>query len=519
MLGEVAFQFKGWALGIFIAYIVAMLGVGYYASRRIKDSADYIVAGRRLPLLLAVGTILATWVCGGVMMGSAEEAYGYGLQAFVFDPLGAGAFLILAGIFLVRVMRRGRFMTSADLPLKRFGRHIGALSCIAVMLNEVFWVGATITAFGAILSTFTGLPLITAILISTIITAIYTLLGGMWAVTLTDFIQMILLILAVVIAFPVVMKAVGGWSEFVATAKSLYNPHPLSILPTKDFGFYGYSGVLAWAYFFIAFFTWIGGNVPLQDFWQRTLSAKNEKTAVRAAIIAGVIYFGFILVSLMGIAAFKLNPNLSEDQVQGVMPMLIITYMHPALAIIASLGIIGAIMSSADSGILAAASLMGKTFQEIVNPKSTPKNHLRLTRILVPVMVLIVLLIALVFKEVFRVSVFAAVITLVSVFPMFVAALYFKKANNWGAAAGIYGGFGSWILFTVWFSKGLELPFWDASEFAALPAIVINIVALIIVSLATQKKCPAKPLSDIDGKPLSAKGWFGLAKSREAEAE
>ena len=515
MLGETDFGFKGWALGIFIGYILIMLIIGYLSSRRIKDSADYIVAGRRLNLLLSVGTILATWVCGGVMMGSGEEAYGYGLQAFVFDPLGAGMFLILAGIFLVRVMRRGRFMTSADLPLKRFGRHTGALSCIAVMLNEVFWIGATITAFGAILSTFTGLSLTAAILISCIITGIYTLLGGMWAVTLTDFIQMILLILTVIIAFPVIMKAVGGWEEFVATAKSAYNPHPLKILPTKDYGFYGYTGTLAWFYFVIAFFTWIGGNVPLQDFWQRTLSAKNEKTAVRAAVIAGLIYFAFIMVSLMGIAAYKLNPNLTAEQAQGVIPMLIITYLNPVLAIVASLGIVGAIMSSADSGILAAASLMGKTFQEIIKPDSTQQSHLKWTRIFVPVMVVVVLLIALVFKEVFRVSVFAAVITLVSVFPMFVSALYFKKANTPGALAGIYGGVGSWLLFTIWFSAGLDLPFWDASEFASIPAIIVNILALIIVSLATQKKYPAKPLVDIDGKPLSAKGWFGFSGEKK----
>ena len=95
-------------------YLALMLGIGLYASRRIKGSADFIVAGKRLPLLLCTATLSATWFGGGICIGAASAAYKGGLRAVVADPFGAALCLFLAGLFYVRLMRRMGLMTIAS---------------------------------------------------------------------------------------------------------------------------------------------------------------------------------------------------------------------------------------------------------------------------------------------------------------------------------------------------------------------------------------------------------------------
>ena len=165
MLEFGSYPYANWVIAGIAVYMVVMLLVGWWASKRVKNASDFIVAGRRLPLWMYVGTLFATWFGAGTLMGGAANAYIFGMHGVIFDPYSAGFCLIIAGFFFVRLMRRGRFMTITDFFDIRYGKAMGILSVVIMIVVEMGFVGAQLVAFGAIIHIFTGLPLYMGIII------------------------------------------------------------------------------------------------------------------------------------------------------------------------------------------------------------------------------------------------------------------------------------------------------------------------------------------------------------------
>lgn len=499
------YPYAGWAAVCLGVYSIAMLGVGVWASRKAKSVEDYIVAGRKLNFPLLFGTILATWCCGGIIMGGMAEAYLVGFQGSILDPIGSVVFLMFAPMFYCIPMCRGRYLTISDMIASRFGKHASFVSSISVALHEIFWVTATVTAFGSLLSTFLGWPLWVGIVTGGLVIIVYTYQGGMWAVTVTDFIQMILLSIGMAAMFLVTMGLVGGWDSFLAKAACREAANPFIMWPGEH-GFYGWTGWLAWSYMLSGVLTGMGADISAQDYWERALAGKNEKTVIWASFAAGIAYLVLgMLPYFIGIAAYELNPNLTGSQIDGVAPYLLVNYFHPAMAIFISVAIAAAIMSSADSGLLALASLCGKNLQEIFKSSVTDDEILLWTKRWVPIGGLICLLLAVFFQEIFRVAVFGHAIVAVGVFPMITLGLFSKKTNSLGALAGLYGGFVAWLGASVYIAVANNASFWDTSEIALLPAVIFSFVLVWAVSILTHEIDPPKPLVDIDGKPIDTK--------------
>lgn len=168
--------------------------------------------------------------------------------------------------------------------MSRFGKVAGIANAGVVSLcAELIWLGSVLVAFGAVISMFTGMSLTMAIAIASVVTCVYTYLGGMWAVSLTDFIQMVLLIIGILIVFPAAINAVGGWESFVANAGNVGGLPPFAMWPVKgEAGYVYYTGIEGWMYYAVA---WapigLAGTVAAQGFWQRILAAKTEKTTAR----------------------------------------------------------------------------------------------------------------------------------------------------------------------------------------------------------------------------------------------
>ncbi|MFQ5793392.1 MAG: hypothetical protein ACE5JI_23215, partial [Acidobacteriota bacterium] len=170
-------------------YLVVLLLVGFVAGRRVKDSTDFIVAGRRLPAWLCTFTLFATWFGAGTCMGAAGAAYSDGLLGVIADPFGAALCLLITGLFYVRVIRRMNLLTLSDFFTRRYGVRVGLLASLAVLPCYVGSVGAQFVAFGFILHILTGVPTTVAIGIGAAIVLAYTVAGGMWAVAVTAFFQ------------------------------------------------------------------------------------------------------------------------------------------------------------------------------------------------------------------------------------------------------------------------------------------------------------------------------------------
>jgi len=468
-------------------YLAVMLGIGIYASRRIRGSTDFIVAGKRLSLLLCTATLAATWFGGGICIGASSAAYKGGFLAVIADPFGAALCLFLAGLFYVRLMRRMGLMTIASFFSSRFGPRAGLLASLCTVPAYVGWVGSLLLAFGRILQSLTGIDPVTGICIATGIVLVYTWAGGMWAVTLTDFVQVIVLVLGLFILTPILLDDMGGWASIAAQ------------IPQSRFDFFPSEGGTTSWFAYARDWLVIGlGNLAGQDLIQRSLSSRDEKVAYRSAYLAGLLYITVgLLPVFLGMAGAVVLPDLGDPDL--VMMTLALKYL-PDLALILFMGaLVSALLSRADSALLAPASVIGWDLLRYFKPDADERASLRLTRIAVLVLGVCSLVLALNTSSVYDLMVNSWSVLLASLFVPLTAGLWWHRSNDPGALASIGVGLVTWQVLLV---ATPDLP-------ADLLAVPFSALALVIISLLTQRKYPPRPLLDAAGGTLGYEKRLG----------
>jgi solute:Na+ symporter, SSS family len=478
-----------WTVTVGLAcYVLFTLGVGVWAGRRVKGSSDFIVAGRRLGLVLATGTLAATWFGGGIVIGAASQAYKHGFLGVIADPFGAALCLILAGLFYVRLMRRMGLTTIAEFFTVRFGKVAGTVAALCTIPTYVGWVASLMVAFGRIIQTLTGFDPAWGIVTGAIIVLIYTTTGGMWAVTLTDFIQVSVLVVGLIVLTPILLDDMGGWAAIRAK------------LP--DDRFYLYPRSADWTDWFHYARDWlvIGlGNLAGQDLIQRSLSSRNESIAQNSAYLSAILYLtvGMIPVFL-GIAATLIFPDLEDPDM--VMMKLGQTYLHPLGMAIFLGALVSALMSSADSALLAPASVIGNDLAVYLTKDLSQTMKLAICRISVPILGIIALYLALSKNTIYSLMVDSWSVLLATLFVPLTAGIWWPKANHWGAVSSMVVGAAAWFIFL--FTR----PDWPAD----LVAVPFAIVALVVASLTSSKSHPPRPLEDLSGNPLPYADRLGL---------
>ncbi|NOR14480.1 MAG: sodium/solute symporter [Candidatus Aminicenantes bacterium] len=469
-----------------LAFVAVLFAVGFYASRNIQTNSDFIVAGRRLPLWLCVFTVFATWFGSGTLIGAAGAAYGKGMLGVLSNPIGSALCLFLAGLFYVRILRRMRLLTLPDLFRRRYGRAAEILCSLCIIPAYIGWVGSIFVAFGYVMHTTLGLNTTVAILLSAAVVVVYTFAGGMWAVSLTDFLQALVIIVGLLILFPLVLKDLGGFSGLYSQAPAGH----FSLLPAGTFK--------DWVWFIQALLVIGIGNIASQDLLQRAFSSRDERVAQWSMYITTFLYLSIAMIPvLLGIAGTILLPEISDPEY--ILPALGMKYLHPVAMAVFVGALFSALMSSADGGILAPASIFGQNILRILRPKISEKNILWSTRWAILVIGLLGLATALYFQNVYRLMVKSFSILFVGLVIPMTAAIYWKKANTPGAVASIISGMGSWLL--------LEAV--QSTYPADLMAAGIGLVTMIAVTLLTQKQSPAKPITDIDGNILEYRERLG----------
>ena len=533
-----AYEYGGWVLIGLAIYMVLMVFIGWWASKRVKNTTDFLVAGRRLGLFLCTGTLFATWFCAGTSMGGAGNAYIFGNQGVIFDPWGAGLCLFIAGMFFVRLMRRGKYLTLVDLFQIRYGKGVGLCSTFSLIVAEMGWTGAQLVAFGAIIHFFAGVPLWLGISISTVILVVYTYLGGMWAVTMTDAFQMIILTIGMIIMISIAVPLVGGLKEVFSNDPSgnWLGINQWSFIPTPEkaadpelgnAGFMYYTGYRGWFYWLGAWMAIGLGSIPAQDLMQRVLSAKNERVATGASYIASFLYIVIgMMPVIVGMIYFKLNPDLTpEEALNKILLYMAAEHLPPFLTVIFVSALVAALMSSSDSAILATSSMIGYNTYKLINPEVTEKQTLRATRISVPIVTVVSLALALWLQVIYNLMVIAWSVLLVSLFAPYAAAYWWKKATRSGALAAFFGGFAVWVITYFIYLPGtkeanlgileegvvyMDWAIWDSVYISSVWGFIASVVLLIVVSLATQKSDPPLPLLDMDGNPVDRKFQLGI---------
>jgi solute:Na+ symporter, SSS family len=466
------------ALIIFVAaYLAVTIAIGLMAARRVKTSADYMVAGRSLPLYMNIATVFATWFGAETVLSVSATFAKDGLSGIPGDPFGASVCLVLAALLFAKLFYRMNLMTIGDFYKKRYGKSVEVITSMAIVASYLGWTSAQMTALGLVIYALSGgaVTLNQAILLGAGVVLVYTIFGGMWSVAFTDLFQTVVILVGLSLVAYLVGDMAGGPAKVIAQAAA---DGKFNWMPADTKGWWAMAG---------AFFAFAFGSIPQQDVFQRMTSAKDEKTAVRGTIIGGLLYFCFAFVPIfIAYAAVVADPNLlnlfkSEDarEIQRVLPDLVLNKM-PLWAQVMFFGaLLSAILSTASGALLAPTSLFTENVLRPFAPKMNDKQFLMTLRIILVTFTAFALLFALNSKSTMYEMVQNAYnVTLAGAFVPLVAGAYWKRATTQGALFSAVGGVGTWLF--------LQATATDALIPANLIGFATSIVLMVMGSLAPQ---------------------------------
>jgi len=425
-------------------YLLFSIGIGVYASTRVHNSRDFVVAGRNLPLPIVTATVFATWFGAETVLGISATFVKEGLGGVVADPFGASMCLIIAGLFFAPLLYRMNLLTIGDYYRARYNRTVELIMTICIMISYLGWVSAQVTALGLVFNLVSGGAVTqqTGMVIGTGVVLAYTMFGGMWSVALLDFVQMTVIMSGMLLIAVLISGDAGGVSNVISHAQA---SGKLQLFPG--------GGIEVWIPFIGAALTMMLGSIPQQDVFQRMTSAKSEKIAVRGSVLGGVLYFAFAFVPMfLAYSATLIDPKVFGEMIetdsQMVLPNLILNHT-PLVAQVFFFGaLLSAIMSTASATLLAPSVMFTENIlKHFALKHMSDQQMLRTMRIIVVTFGCIVLSFALNSNaSIFKMVENAYKITLVGAFVPLAFGLYWKRANNQGALLSIALGLISWIL-------------------------------------------------------------------------
>jgi SSS family solute:Na+ symporter len=463
-------------LTLVIFYLLVTIAIGLWAGRRVKNTADYAIAGRHLPLVMIVTTTFATWFGSETVLGIPAKFVQGGLNGVVEDPFGAGTCLILVGLFFAGKLYKMTLLTISDYYRERYGRAVEVVCSLIIILSYLGWVSAQVTALGLVFNLLSdgaiSVPL--GMVLGTVSILAYTLFGGMWSVAVTDFIQMIILVIGLATIAVFAANLAGGADKVLAlaTQKDLFK-----FLPEPSFK--------QISFFLAAALTMMLGSIPQQDVFQRVMSANNISAATKGPVIGGVCYILFAFVPMfLVVSALIIMPEtaaaLIKDDPQKVIPTLVMTRMPFAMQVIFFGALLSALKSTASATLLAPSVTFVENIWRQFYPRISDRQELRTMRISVLLFSACVCAYAIASQgtPIYDMVSGAYQVTLVGAFVPLVAGLYWRRATTQGAVFSIVLGVLAWLLLLLT-PAGETFP-------AQLGGLVMALLGMVIGSLGPQ---------------------------------
>ena len=439
-----------------VIYVLIMLGIGFFASCKITDPEDYLVAGRRLPLWMATATLLATWFGAGSSLGISAMTYSGGIRSILADPFGASFCLLFAGLFVVGKLRKMKCLTVTDIIERQYGKGAGIFASVWMMPVYIGWLGSQMLGIGTLIHMLTGMEILYGTLIGAAVVLIYTYAGGMWAVTLTDIFQVMLIVAGLILLLPGTLREAGGFGD-------LYNSLTAADLSFAPPG----TGAGDMTYYIGSWLVMGLGCMVGQDLIQRSLAAKNEKIAATSSVISAFLYFAIALIPVTvgfaarivlpkyGITSATLGSDL-DNQVLPQMAMIVLSKLHPVILVLFFSALFSAIMSSADSSLLAGTSLFCNNILKPFFPELSDRKFLLITRISTVVLIGVSLFFALSVENIYLLMKNSWVTQLVVVFIPVITALYLPKAKAGAAWGAMITALAVWLGYCLWACLGAK---------------------------------------------------------------
>ena len=416
-------------------FYAVMFLIGFVAvpSTDASSSKEFLLTGRRLPLGIALMSMTATWVGGGFINGSAEAAYQSGL-AWTQAPWGYALSLVIGGLFFAGPMRRHGYTTMLDPLEDRYGTKMAALLYVPALMGEIFWTAAILTALGTTFGFILGIDFNLSIILSAFVAVVYTSVGGLRSVAMTDVFQLIILILGLYLALLFVVPESGilsVWERYRSVHGELAYPWPTRA--------WGIEAFLWWDYAFLLIF----GGIPWHVYFQRVLSSESESTAKWLSISAGgmclVAAFPAVLIGMIGATTdWSEIGSTAPTNSALILPFVLQRLAPPFVSTIALGAVAAAVMSSVDSSILSAASMGSwNVYRPLFRKENSPDAIKLVVRRLIWIIGIAATLLALRIQSVYTLWFLCSDLVYCILFPQLVTALFDRRANRIGSICGL----------------------------------------------------------------------------------
>jgi SSS family transporter len=429
----------------------------------VKTSGDFMLAGRSLPLILSSAALFATWFGSETVFGASSRFLEGGLYGVIEDPFGAALCLMLFGLFFARKLYNMNLITLGDFFKVRYGPKVELVASVFLAPPYLGYIAAQLVAMGLILNVVTGMLVWHGIVLSAVIVTIYTYVGGMWAISITDFIQSIIIIVGLLVLAAVLAGKAGG----VGMVMSNIQPASLKFFPDADL-----KEIVA----YVAAWSVLGlGSIPSQDVFQRAMSSSSAKTAVHSSYLAACLYLTIAMLPLFISQCIKqLYPAEISGDTQLVLPNMVLTHTSLPIQMLFFGSLLSAIMSTTSSSILAPASIVSENLvKPLMRHKLSDRQFLLITRISILLFSAMATVMACLRSDIYELVGESSILSLVSLFIPLTLGLYWSKASNTGALLSMVLGIVTWIIFEIC----------ETSWPSLVPATLVSLLAMVVGSI------------------------------------
>jgi SSS family transporter len=427
-------------------------------------------------MAMIVTTTFATWFGSETVLGIPAKFVNGGLHGVVEDPFGAGFCLIFVGLFFAGKLYRMTLLTISDYFRERYGRVVEVACSLIIMVSYLGWVSAQVTALGLVFNLLSDgvVSLELGMVIGVVSILAYTLFGGMWSVAITDFIQMIILVVGLSVLAVFASGQAGGADKVLALAVS-----------QDMFKFWPEPNMKDILFFFASAITIMLGSIPQQDVFQRVMSANSIKAATHGPVIGGICYILFAFVPMfLVVSAMIIMPEqataLIADDPQKVLPTLVMTQMPFVMQVLFFGALLSAIKSCASATLLAPSVTFTENIWRQFHPHQSDQQELRAMRVTVLVFSILVLGYAIRMQgtSIYEMVSGAYQVPLVGAFVPLTFGLYWKRATTQGAIFALVLGLLTWGLF-LFTPAGEDFP-------AQLAGVLASLTGMLLGSLGPQ---------------------------------
>jgi SSS family transporter len=355
---------------VIVAYILLQFAIGAWVSRRIKSETDYILAGRSLGIGLASFSVFATWFGAETVTGSAGSVFKSGLGGAQGEPFAYAVGILIMGLFFAARLWRAGLTTFGDFFRSRYSQTVEVVVAILLVPGSVLWAAAQIYGFGQVVASAAEIDVRTAITIGAVTVIAYTVVGGLLADVWTDVVQGLVIIVGLLVLLVFAFAKAGGPAAGFASVDPARWSVTIADQSLLEF-------VEQWA-------IPICGSLVAVELISRILAARSPGVASTSAIAGGLIYLLVALIPVtFGLLGPKLLPTLAPEQGEQLVAELAKAYLPFMLYIIFIGALISAILSTVDSALLAAGSLVAHNIVLRVRPETTDRAKVIVTRVIV----------------------------------------------------------------------------------------------------------------------------------------